>query len=389
MRRIGIGAAAVLVLALAAGLSSAGSQSGNFSQYPGFAAYFAADPPSRDLPSPGERELLRRHRPHLFIAEGADEPIDFYADYIAAGTLYDGNGAILARSVTQEILNAHKYDPDAVFVYEPSSTPATPTVYGRIDYDTVAFATADGPVAERLTFLTYNVVFRRSGLPAGMPVLAEAFLDLLADPDDWHQLDHYTAATIVLDSAQAPIAVVLQQHNHQQSYLIGRDIVPMSDGRIAVDAAIRSNELYPHSPERRRWPTIAMPDKDSLRFLLSGADPPLTTAEDITVGEVEVDYRLTFLPEDDAFYVFRGYLGEKRLLPGRDGPPGAAFNTLPSLKPLPMQLFVGYWRHDHAGDAERFDATVGAGAGIRAFALAQKAVFYCDWQGQPSGTKAC
>ena len=65
------------------------------------------------------------------------------------------------------------------------------------------------------------------------------------------------------------------------------------------------------------------------------------------------DYQLGFLPPDDAFYAFAGYLGERRLLPGRDGPPGADYNTLTALKPLYRQWVAGYWREGNSGDLNR------------------------------------
>jgi hypothetical protein len=55
----------------------------NFSQYPGFAEYFSANPPSHDLPSLNDRQLLRRFKPRFMIANGQAKPIDFYRDYIA------------------------------------------------------------------------------------------------------------------------------------------------------------------------------------------------------------------------------------------------------------------------------------------------------------------
>ena len=46
---------------------------------------------------------------------------------------------------------------------------------------------------------------------------------------------------------------------------------------------------------------------------------PMMSADDITDPAHTVDYELAFLPGSDAFHTFQGYLGERRLLPGRDG----------------------------------------------------------------------
>jgi hypothetical protein len=54
-----------------------GADDGNFSQHPGFAEGYAANPPSEVLPGDQERALLARYQPRIFIAEGQQEPIDF------------------------------------------------------------------------------------------------------------------------------------------------------------------------------------------------------------------------------------------------------------------------------------------------------------------------
>lgn len=63
---------------------------------------------------------------------------------------------------------------------------------------------------------------------------------------------------------------------------------------------------------------------------------------DITHGEEEQEYTLKFLPSSDAFYTFKGRLGEQRSLPGRDGPPGAQYVTLPPLMPWANRLVSGF-----------------------------------------------
>jgi len=390
LRRGIIGFLVIVAIGAALAVTTCRSQDGNFSQFPGFDAYFKANPPSDALPTQEERALLWRNRPHLFIAEGEDGPIDFYRDYIGEGELRDGDGALISASVTQDILNRHKADPDLTFVHKPSGTVSPrPVLYGRVDHDTVTFDSVHGPLTQTFTFLTYNAVFRTSGLPAALPKWQGLLLGLFVDLEDWHQLDHYTAATVVLDGVDAPVAVVLQQHNQQHSYLVGRDIMLGPDGRIAVDAAIRSNEFYPHASDRQRHRAVAMPDGEGMRYLIAGQDQPWMSADDVTEGTVPVDYDLSFLAPSDAFYTFQGFLGEKRLLPGRDGPPGAAYNTLPSLKARAMQLFVGYWRSDDPEDMKRYETAADGGGGLFAFAEAQKRRFFCDWRALRGASEPC
>jgi hypothetical protein len=356
----------------------------NFSQHPGFSEYFMANPPSHGLPAPEDRQMLRRFRPRFMMAEGEAGAIDFYRDYIAHGELLNGDGVVLSTDVTQEILNSFKDSPDVVFRHQPGSDPAEAVVYGRIDRQAVSFDTTNGGVIKPLTFLTYNIVFRNSGVPAGILGWQEALLGLFFNLNDWHQLDHYTAVTLVLevtgDGGVHHVAVILQQHNNVRTYLIGEGITFPDDGRVVVDIAKRSNELYPHMQDITRHRAVNMPDPEGMRFLLSGERKPILAGYDITEGVIEVEYTLEFLPHDNAFYTFKGFLGERRRLKGRDAPPGADYNTLPQLKPLSIQLFSGYWREDHPGDIERLEKTILTNRDYMGFARLQGAELYRNWK---------
>lgn len=371
-----------LACCMSIALFSAGFSHGgeSFSQYPGFAEYFAAHPPGRTVPGRADQALLQRFRPRFMLPPGHSGLIDFYGDYIANGTLRDERGTVVSRRVTRNLLNDYRNNPGAIFVHEAREKKPPAVVFGRIERDSVVFDTSKGTVAEPLTFLTYHAVFRTSGLPAGISGWQEALLGLVGDLDDWHQLDHYTAVTVVLegDGHQdfPPRAVIMQQHNNLRAYLVGEGITIPSDGRVVVDAAIRSNELYPHTLGRTRHRAVSMPTPKAMRYLLTGEGKPLTAGDDITHGVQEAKYRLTFLRPDDAFYTFKGFLGERRRLPGRDGPPGADYNTLPELKPLGMQLGIGYWREDHPGDLSRFEETIGRSGDYAGFARLQGRELY-------------
>ncbi len=369
-----------LLLILSVGLAGCGNGETNFSQEPGFAEYFAKYPPASTPAGPAEQALLRKHRPRFLLPPGHPGMIDFYADYVPEGHLTDGAGQRVTGPLDRRALNAHKGDPLAVFVHEPSGRPGTATVYGRVDPEDVTFETESGRVVEPFTFLTYHAVFRVSGLPAGMLDWQEWLIGLVASPDDWHQLDHYTAAILALDREGKPVAVILHQHNHMRTYLIGRDILLPSDGRMVLDVAIRSNELYPHQGGRGPHRVMGTPGAASLRYLISGEKRPLLGADDITEGRMDRDYRLQFLPSDDAFYLFQGFLGERRRIPGRSGPPGASYNIAPALKARGVQLTAFYWREGDAGDLERLDAVLAQDRGLVEFARVQSGVFYRDWR---------
>ncbi len=246
------------------------------------------------------------------------------------------DGQELSTHVTSSLLNAHRDDPKVVFEHEPdASQPQTPVVFGRVDHSERILDTH-----QRFTLLTYHAVFRTSGIVAGTAWWQSLALSIVGNLVDWHQLDHYTAATLVLDEAQQPVILMLQQHNYLRTYIDGETLSRPRDGRPLVDVAIRSNELYPHESGRVRRRAVSFLDPKSFRYMMGLGKKPLMTADDITEPHREADYELRFLAPSDAFYTFKGTLGKRRLLPGRNGPPGADYNTLPVLKPLHLQLIA-------------------------------------------------
>jgi len=314
----------------------------NFSQHPGFSAYFAANPPSAERPDAADQALLQRYRPRLFMGPGLEPPIRFYEDYIARGRLIARDGAVLSENVSAEILNRHREDPHVVFEHIPSTAPTRPEMFGRVDRETFDL----GGKSRNFTFLTWNATFRTSGIAAGISGWKGVVLGIAGDLIDWHQLDHYTAVTLALDENQRPLAVMFQQHNYRRTYIIGADMTWPDDDRIGVDVALRSNEFYPHAPARTLRRAASFLSADTVEYLVTGRAAPFRIADDITDPAFEIDYRLSFLPQTDAFYTFKGFLGEKRLLPGRSGPPGADYNTLPDRKPWHRQMISFHWREN-------------------------------------------
>ena len=361
-------------LALICAWAGPAAADGNFSQRPGFAEYFAANPPA-DAAGPADRALARRHAPRFHLPAGHEGPIDFYRDYIAHGYLITGDG-VRIDGPTAGDLNRYRDDVRAEFTHVPGGVEPRPVVYAAVERTGLwAPGEADRPAGE-FTVLTYHLVFRVSGLPAGLSPVAAVPLRLVADLDDWHQLDHYTAAFVVLAADGRPVALTLQQHNYLRTYLVGESVEPGPDGRFEVDVAIRSNELYPHVRGRTARRAVRFMDHDARAFMMGFGTRPMMSADDITDPDRTVDYELAFLPGSDAFYSFQGFLGERRSLPGRDGPPGARYNTLPELKPLPAQVLGGYWREGNEGDWARYRNSRENGAGPAGFARAQAAVFH-------------
>ena len=329
-----------LGLALVSMTSCANKKCANksFSTYEGFEKFYRENPRSDSLPSAQERSLLEKYRPRLFLGSDQQEPIGFYEDYIANGTLYGSDGTV-SDQVDRGLLNKYKYDQHARFVYQPPGKTGGAVVIAKADRVTI-------PGEGKFLTLKYSFVFQHSGLPAALGIVPNALLNVVADTTDWHQLDHYTAATLLLDNdaRRTPLAVLLQQHNYSRVYWFGTDLPLPADRRVAISPALRSNELYPYAPGRKQHKATAFMSPGAVAYFLADKDKPLFSVDDITQGDRQIDYRLEFLPESDAFYSFAGFLGEERALPGRDGPPGADYNTLPIFKPGAREWLVSNWR---------------------------------------------
>jgi len=308
----------------------------NFSEFPGFAEHFTEYAPTPNKPNPSEITLLEKYQPRVYAAKGQPGPIDFYKDYIAHGELFL-DGKKISSSVDSSLLNQYRDNTNALFKYSGDyRLQGTPTVYARIDYESTAYQNKQYD----FTFLTYNMVFPVSGILKGLGKLQSAGLAIAGNLDDWHQLDHYVNVSVALYNAK-PVAMVLQQHNYQTTYLIEPESSANTPA-ISVDIAMRSNELYPHSAERQKHPAVSFISTDNLEFIVDNTNKPMMAGYDVTHGEQEISYRLEFLPQTDAFYQFKGSLGKNRLLPGRSGPPGADYTTLPGLMPRHIRLITGY-----------------------------------------------
>ncbi len=353
-----------------------------FADYPGFEKYYSGRcPVNEDAPflNEGERELPEKFRPRLVVAPGGRYPIDFYADYLpySVARRY-ADRSILYQSVTPELLRRIQDDNrvyldfqfnrfrsdgrDQIHDLDDLLSPAADRVvpvYGRIIREDVTFPVEGGEARSlRLVFLKYSLIFAVSGSPARLPAGYETVLRLAGlDPEDLHEVENVVDAHVVLDEFLRPIAVILAQHNHHRTYLLGRDLFLPEDGRLVFDIAVRSNEIYPASSssepvERRviRWGLY-------MKYLLSGEDAPFFRGTDVTYGlnadGREIPVELKILSPCDPFYTAKIMLGEPRPFLGRyigrDGPLGADYYALPPLVPLGNLLKASYLRD---GDPE-------------------------------------
>ncbi len=355
---------------------AAAREHGTFADYPGFSDYYGQRCDATRMPlSAGDQLLLQRFRPRFILPPKGQFPVDFYADYLSHAVLRRRDDRrIVADPVTPDLLASVKDSSDYYLDLQRDRLRASGSdqggrglaqaaphrqavVYARIYHQPVSFPTASGSVTRHFSFLKYNLVFAISGLPARLPWGSETLLRLVGfDPEDWHELDNYVAATIVLNEQDAPVAVILAQHNHHRSFLVGKHLPLPVDQRLVFDIALRSNELYRDSAAPRPVAHRVIRWGLNMKYLLTGQDPPFLKARDLTYGRqaggLDMDYQLQFLSPCDPFYTAKMMLGERRRLfghyIGRDGPPGADYYTIPLLLPMANLLKASYY---HEGDA--------------------------------------
>ncbi len=375
MKRGSVGILLLLVLMLFSSTGCA-KKYHTFADHPGFEEYYrdrcASPPPD---PTAHERGLLEKFRPRFILPPGGAYPIDFYRDYTPYTTLRTWPGRKMAAAeVNRGLLLKHRLSRQVYLDFDTARyraegmdlrwdgknsppPPREPVVYGRLYRERVYFPDGKGGTEEHdLTFLKYNILFATSGLPAELSFGSRFLVGLGGfDTEDWHALDNFVAAHVVLDEAENPIALVLAQHNHHRAYLLGKDLPLPEDGRLFLDIALRSNEVYPASddpvPVRHRvirWSLY-------LEYLLSGENPPFLKGFDVTCGRKaggrEFPYELKILSPCDPLYTSEMLLGPPRpfwgVYIGRDGPPGSDYYSPPELLPMGNLLKFAYL---HDGD---------------------------------------
>jgi len=373
-------------------------QYNTFADFPGFDRVYPATCREQAL-TPKHQALLEAYRPRFILAPDSTPAVDFYRDYLPYARLrHFSDSSVRINHVDRALLQKVQYIPGYYLDFDYQrfkreyDSDQIPSVYGRVYTEAVSFPSGSETVNRRLTFLKYNLTFPVSGLPASMNWLSHLLLGLsFMDKVDWHELDHFVAVDVVLDEHDKPIAVILAQHNHHRSYLLGKHMQLPPDKRLRFEVARRSNELYPAAASTKtsrhrtiRW-TLYM------KYLLTGNDPPYFRADDITysiqAGGVAMDYDLTFPSNCDPYYTAKIMLGEPRsflgMYIGRDGPPGADYYTIPELVPQGRLLKSAYLHENDKDDIAIVEKALNVSTGHMNLPLLLEhggRKFYRQWQ---------
>lgn len=322
------------------------------------------------VPTQEERALLEQFKPRLFIAPGADAPIDFYSDYLPHTVVRrtTEQKLIQERSPGRDRLKEIMYDPEIYLEYTEMGRvgKSSPKVYSELARETVNLNIQSLITTREFIFLKYHFVFTYGGLPTQLSSLKEDVFKLLGDPAQWRQLEH-SSIYIVLDDQLQIVAVMLRQYDYFRTFLRGEQLQVPSDGHVAIAFSERSNQPYLLHKGQHPIQRFASLDFRDIPYVIGGKEESRLGGIDlvypIEAGGVEISYDLEFLPEFDPLYISRIPLGKRAYYfdflenPFRRGSIGMDFVTWPQVMDLGNILQFWYIRdgdlaharfmHDH------------------------------------------
>jgi hypothetical protein len=318
-----------------------------------------------------EKKQLQKFLPRVFIAQNSLFPLDFYEDYLPKTVLKNKKGKVVDRAISREHLKAIERNPNFYLDYQgalekcqlPACAQDPRTIYGRVFYQTMHAPTKyaqEPPIS--FMVLKYSLVFAASGLPKKMSWHKNIGLSILGDKENWHELDIHGAIHILVDrQTNKPLILLLAQHNHFRSYVIGKDVMLPADNRLNICVAHRSNEPYPCPSQKTEFRTVGNPS--DFDFVLGGSSPLFDGGYDIVesaANSAEQNLTLKFLPHRDPLYTSWISLGDKQKILGiipsffRDAPPGINMNTTPKLKKYTSIAKVWYFTEQDPKQRELF-----------------------------------
>lgn len=295
------------------------------------------------------KDLLRRHAPAFWVSAGSCVPMDFYRQYVPLLRFHrEGvSGEVLDRGILK------KFERDFSVNYELAASPdclqnVRPPLYAYAWHEQMALA--DGRKVP-VKVLNYAFSFYKSGLPAQLGFFQG--MGLFGRNDFWHYLDIHGAIFLLLNEQSQLFSLVLAQHNHFRTFIVGADISQVNP--IEICFAIRSNEPYLCPDKKKSFPTA--PTWQEMRFITTGMQKPFLGAYDLVPekkSRERLSYRLEFLRHRDPLITSWVPLGPEIKIWGifstffRRSPPGMAIYTTPAL--LPFSKTAQYFYFDPSND---------------------------------------
>ncbi len=306
-----------------------------------------------ELPTPEQIALAERFAPSLLLAPDGLAPVDFYRDYLPNSSLKTTAGKVLVPSPSRKELKACErtlgvhldLDDDVVWPRAENLSKSSIPLYYSVHEEELVAPAALGMAGQEIPVVVvgYRLAFPYSGLPTVLKGLTPQLAGLIGDPNEWHELDIHGAIFVIVEKrGEFPIAVVLAQHNHFRSFVLGKDLPWITaDEPLCVSYSLRSNEPYvcpdPGIAQPMQQPTSG--DPKDLRYLFQRSNEPPHGPYDLVFGEdagaIPLETTLECLPSRDPLLASWIPLGEPRKILGvfdsisRTGPPGMLINTWP------------------------------------------------------------
>jgi hypothetical protein len=294
------------------------------------------------------QQLAKRYMPRIWVHPDSWQPISFN-HYLSHSRLVSrSDDRTLLVSPGPKAIAALKYTEQcSTFLEAPDIEPAKPApLYVQVFKD--RSPTRDG---EEWIYIKYNPVFDWSGLAHDISWLAALGSTLAGgDRKRWHRLDVHTAAILAFDGQRKLRLLTLAQHNHQHTYISGKDF-PAGQG-LLLAAAFQSNELYLDRGESEPVQHRVVPFFNKVSYLIDPEEKPWLWAIDLVYGRhaggKEVELYPVFLEPKHPLADFAGFLAPPRkmfgIYTGRDGPPGYNYYAPPDYFSMPDFIAMGYWQ---------------------------------------------
>ena len=280
-----------------------------------------------------EESLLEKYAPAFWVEKGSCKPLNFYQQYVPL-LFNEETGEKASRQVLK------KYERDLDVYWNIKDPPEcieseTPPLYAYSWQESLE--TSDGQ-SQKVTVLKYAFTFYKSGLPVKLP-FPQGAIRFLGSLDSWHYLDIHGAIFYLLNENDELFSVVLAQHNHFRSFVVGVDVSEENARRLCY--AIRTNEPYfcHDGSENKDYATA--PTYQYIDWIITEKDRTFVGAWDVVPGNIgrePLGYRLELLSHRDPLITSWVPLGPEFKIWGlfstffRKSPPGMAIFNTPKLK---------------------------------------------------------
>jgi len=285
-----------------------------------------------------ELNLLKKHSPRFWISNKSCFPMNFYKQYVPLLTATGKKDNIIKASRKNLKIFERNFTINWKLKKYPKCIQSkNPPLYS---YSWTEKMKLPSGGKEDIRILKYAFSFYKSGMPAKQTFL-QTFGRVLGDPNTVHYLDIHGAIFYLLNSKNEIFAVVLAQHNHFRSFIIGKDISETNAKKICF--ANRSNEPYFCGKNEGPFKFPTAPTYKDIRWIITNKNKPFFGAWDLIPAPLErkeIQYKLEFLRSKDPLITSWVPLGPEIKIWGvfssfyKNSPPGMAIYNTPQLKEL-------------------------------------------------------